>query len=258
MRVVLFVACITSIIFGKLDCAVAHFGMVIPSQNILTQENRTVALSLSFSHPFEKIGMNLAKPEKFYVIHDKQKTNLLPTLKEAKIMNHEAWETTYRVKRPGVYSFVMEPTPYWEPMEDVSIIHYTKTMVAAYGAEEGWGDPLGLPTEIVPLLRPFGNYAGNSFTGKVLKQGKPQPHAEVEVEFYNRNESLKAPSDYHITQVVTADKNGVFSFSCPLQGWWGFAALSKADYTLNDSKGIAKEVELGAVLWIYLNGYQMK
>ena len=236
--------------------ALAHFGMVIPSKNIVTPQKKSVELTLSFSHPFEGAGMDLVKPAKFYAVKNGHITDLLATLKKVKVMGHEGWQTTYRIKRPGIYSFAMEPVPYWEPAEDVSILHYTKTVVAAFGADEGWDIPLGLPTEIIPLLRPFGNYAGNTFTGKVLLNGQPVPHAEVEVEFYNKDGRLKAPSEYHVTQLVKADGSGTFSFTCPRAGWWGFAALNEADYTLKNPTGEAKGVELGAVLWIFLDNYQ--
>jgi len=234
----------------------AHFGMVIPSTNIATAEKKTVDLTLSFSHPFELKGMDLSRPDKFFVIKDGRRTDLLDTLQPTRIMEHEAWKTSYRFKRPGVYSFVMVPHPYWEPAEDLSIIHYTRTIVAVFGADEGWDQPLGLPTEIVPLLRPFGNYAGNTFTGRVLLQGKSVPGAEVEVEYYNRDGSLVAPTEYHVTQLVKADDEGVFSFTCPRAGWWGFAALNEADYTLKNPAAEEKPVELGGVLWIYFNDYQ--
>ena len=233
----------------------AHFGMVIPSENIVTPRKKSVDLTLAFAHPFAGSGMELVKPLKFSVFHDGQETDLLATLNKAEVMGHGAWSTTYKIKRPGVYYFVMEPQPYCEPAEDVSIIHYTKTVVAAFGADEGWDEPLGLPTEIVPLLRPFGNYAGNTFVGQVLLKGKVVPFAEVEVEFYNEKGKLKEPSDYHVTQVVKADSNGIFCFTCPQAGWWAFAALNEADYTINDPAGKPKGVELGAVLWIYLDNY---
>ena len=258
IRKMIMTSCVAGLFLGAASQAMAHFGMVIPSDNIVTQQKKSIDLTLSFSHPFDLVGMELVKPEKFYVMKDGKKTDLLGSLKESKTMGHKAWHTTYAVKRPGVYHFAMEPKPYWEPAEDVSIIHYTKTIVAAFGADEGWDEPMGLPTEIVPLLRPFGNYAGNSFTGKVLMNGKPVPEAEVEVEFYNYDGSLAAPSDYHVTQVIKADANGIFSFSCPKAGWWGFAALNEADYTLKNPKGEAKGVELGAVLWIYMDEYQSK
>jgi cobalt/nickel transport protein len=241
---------------GAASQAMAHFGMVIPSENIVTQQKKSVDLVLSFSHAFEGHGMELEKPEKFYVIKDGKRSNLLDSLKETKVMDHKAWQTTYHVKRPGVYLFAMEPKPYWEPTEDIFIIHYTKTIVAAFGGDEGWDEPMGLPTEIVPFLRPFGNYAGNSFTGQVLMNGKAVPSAEVEVEIYNEDGSLVAPSDYHITQVIKADDNGIFSFTCPKEGWWGFSALSEADYTLKNPQGEDKSVELGAVLWVHMDKYQ--
>ncbi len=243
----------TSLFLATVSPGAAHFGMVIPTEPIVTAEKRTIQLDLSFSHPFEGIGMDMVKPAKFSVIKDGEETDLLPGLQESKVMDHHAWKSDFRVKRPGVYHFVMEPVPYWEPTEDLSIIHYTKTIIPAFGSEDGWDQPVGLPTEIVPLLRPFGNYAGNSFSGQVLFDNKPVPGAEVEVEFYNKEQKFKAASDYHITQVVKADAEGIFSFTCPQPGWWGFAALSSADYTLKNPQGEEKEVELGAVLWVYMD-----
>ena len=238
--------------------AQAHFGMVIPSVNIVSPSDKNVDVTLSFSHPFEMIGMDLSMPAQFYVVSGDKRTDLAPSLATTSVMGHQGWYTSYKVRRPGVYQFVMEPAPYWEPAEDLSIIHYTKTIIAAFGADSGWDEPVGLPTEIVPLTRPFANYSGNSFTGRVMTNGKAVPHAEVEVEFYNQDGRLKAPSDYHVTQVVKADGSGVFSFSCPREGWWGFSALNEAGYTLADPSGKAKAVELGAVLWIYLDGYGEK
>lgn len=248
--VISFLASMLSLPTGQ---ALAHFGMVIPEQHIIGQEKKDTSLTLSFAHPFENVGMDLAQPKKFSVTMGGKTTDLLASLQPTTFMAHKAWQSTYSFTRPGVYQFVMEPTPYWEPAEDLSIIHYTKTIIPAFGGDEGWGEPVGLPTEIVPLLRPFGNYVGNSFSGQVLLKGKPVAGAEVEVEFYNKGNKLQARSDYHITQLIKADGNGIFSFSCPLAGWWGFAALNAADYTIKDPEGKDKGVELGAVLWIYLD-----
>ena len=143
----------------------------------------------------------------------------------------------------------MEPKPYWEPAEDCFIIHYTKTIIAAFGADAGWDEPIGLKTEIVPLTRPFGLYAGNVFQGIVLVGGKPAPGTEVEVEFYNKDKKSEAPNDYFVTQVVKADKNGVFTFAVPKAGWWGFAGLNTSDKKIKHD-GEEKDVEIGAVLWI--------
>lgn len=239
--------------------AQAHFGMVIPSANQITQKRPEVQVTLSFSHPFEGQGMDLDKPAAFYAVTDGKKEELSARLTPATVMGHKGWSLNFAPKRPGVSWLVMEPQPYWEPAEDVSIIHYTKTAISAYDGDEGWGEPLGLKTEIVPLLRPFANYAGNTFSGQVLLNGKPVPGSEVEVEFYNEKagtpKGLQAPSDAHVTQVVKADANGVFSFTCPAAGWWGFAALNEGESTIKDPDGKDKGVELGAVLWLYLEPF---
>ncbi len=241
-----------ALLFSTLP-AVAHFGMVIPSTNVVKQDKKSVNITLSFSHPFEVIGMNLEKPTSFYSIYNDQQTDLLPLLKKATVMNHQAWKMTLPVKRPGVYHLVMVPQPYWEPAEDLHIIHYTKTTIAAFGAADGWDSPVGLPTEIVPLLRPFGNTVGNTFTGKVMIKGKPASNVEVEVEYYNEQRNYNSPSDYHITQVIKTNADGEFHFTCNLPGWWGFSALSEAEYTLADPDGTPKGVELGAVFWLYFH-----
>ncbi len=230
--------------------SLAHFGMIIPSDNIITQVKKKVDINLLFAHPFEGIGMNLLKPHTFTMHSNGVTTNLLPLLKETTLMDHKAWHTTVNVPRPGVYHLAMEPQPYYEKGEDIFIIHYTKTILAAYGGDTGWDTAIGLPMEILPLLRPFGNYAGNLFTGKVVKNGLPVANAEIEVEFYNSEKKYHAPSEHHITQVLKADENGIFSFVCPWAGWWGFSALQTAEYTLQGPDNRKKEVELGGVLWV--------
>ncbi len=253
MRILFIVLLAAVLLLGRVPASTAHFGMVIPSQPIITPDKKSVDLTLSFSHPFENVGMDLTIPAAFYVLSKGQKTDLVGALQHTTVMEHVGWQAHYPVRRPGVYQFVMEPKPYWEPAEDLFIIHYTKLIVPAFGYDVGWDDPVGLPIEIVPLLRPFGNYAGNSFSGRVVAHGAPLANTEVEVEFYNRDAKIQAPSDYHVTQVVKTDSQGVFSFTCPVAGWWGFAALSEADYTMKTTQGEDKPVELGAVLWLYLD-----
>jgi cobalt/nickel transport protein len=238
------------LLLGFTGPAMAHFGMVIPSTPVVEdQDDATVTVELSFSHPMEMVGMPLARPKSVQVIVDGTAEDIGGNMQAAKIMGHDAWKTQYTVKRPGVYAIVMEPEPYWEPAEDCFIIHYTKTYVAAFGEGEGWDEPSGLKTEIVPLTRPFGNYAGNVFQGRVVLDGKPVPHAEVEVEYYNRDGKYAAPNEYMVTQVIKADDNGVFTYGVPFAGWWGFAALNTSDEQMNH-EGEAKDIELGAVLWI--------
>ncbi len=229
--------------------ALAHFGMVIPSEAVVLDKGQAkIGLTICFAHPMEGEGMDMAKPQAFAVTDGENKADLLASLKETKVMGHKAWQAEYVITRPGVSQFYVIPEPYWEPAEDSYIQHVTKVVVPSFGEEEGWETPVGLPTEIVPLTRPFGNYAGNVFQGRVLVAGKPAPGVPVEVEFYNKDKAYEAPDDYLITQVVLTDDAGVFTYVAPWAGWWGFAALTEGPQKMQKD-GADKAVEMGAVLW---------
>ena len=51
----------------------AHFGMLIPSDSMVMQgDNREIKLVISFSHPFEGLGMEMVRPKQFKVnLNDK-------------------------------------------------------------------------------------------------------------------------------------------------------------------------------------------
>lgn len=251
-------AFVSFLFFGIIQPAHAHFGMVILSDSmVMADDSRTIDVTLSFSHPFEIIGMDLAKPASFTVIENGKSKDLLSALTEIKVMDKQAWQANYTIGRPGLYVFCMEPRPYWEPAEDCFIIHYTKTVVAAFGTDDGWDAEVGLKTEIVPLSKPYGLYAGNVFQGIVKLDGKPVPYAEVEVEYYNKDKKVIAPSDYMIAQTLKADGNGVFTYAAPGAGWWGFAALNTADFQI-EKDGEKKDVELGAVIWVEFQAWREK
>jgi cobalt/nickel transport protein len=201
--------------------------------------------------------MDMAKPRSFGVMSGGSRENLLGTLKPIRVMNKAAWSSQYTFRKPGVYIFYVDPEPYWEPAEDTFIIHYTKVVVPAFGDEEGWDKEVGQKIEIVPLTRPFGLYAGNVFQGIVKVDGKPLPYGEVEIEFYNRESKVEAPTEYMATQVVKTDGNGVFTYAAPRAGWWGFAALTTASFKLKKD-GKDKPVEIGGVIWVYFNDWQVK
>ena len=235
-----------------------HFGMLIPSKATVSKaDTKTVDMQISFSHPFEMKGMDMAKPKAFGLMSGGSKKDLLGTLKPIQVMDKAAWSSQYTLKKPGVYIFYMDPEPYWESAEDSFISHYTKVVVPAFGEEEGWDKEVGQKIEIVPLTRPFGLYAGNVFQGIIKVDGKNMPYAEVEIEFYNRDNKAEAPTEYMVTQAVKSDRNGVFTYAVPKAGWWGFAALTTADFKLKKD-GKDKAVEIGGVIWVYFQDWQMK
>ncbi len=233
--------------------APAHFQCLVPSDSmVMAGESRNMGIDLMFMHPFEGSFMEMVKPVAFGVRARGRTEDLRGTLKMRKQGGFTAWQTNYRIKRPGDYVFYVEPAPYFEPSEESFIVHYTKTVVHALGLEEGWDEELGLKTEIIPLTRPYGIWTGNVFQGIVKAFGKPVPYAEIEIEYF-ANGKVEPPADPFITQRIRADQNGVFTYACPKAGWWAFAALSEDKVQIRHSDGKEYPVEIGAVFWIQVH-----
>ena len=239
--------------------ALAHFGVILPSDDIIGQkDSRTLDLQLKFMHPGAGQYMEMARPQRFEVYRGGGAEDLLPALEEQHYQAADSadsftyWHAAYQVRRPGDLTFFVAPAPYWEPAEDKFILHYTKVCVSAFGLEDSWDKPLGVETEIVPLSRPYGLWTGNLFSARVLLKGEPLPFAEIEVEYLNEaaeGERLTYPADPFVAQTLKADGQGVFHYAMPKAGWWGFAALSDADWKLRKN-GAKKSVEIGAVYWV--------
>ncbi len=232
--------------------ATAHFQELIPSVDLVNEETgNEIALDLTFTHPMERgPAMAMEPPVRFGVLGPSGLEDLRETLIPVTVDDQPAFRAEYRITQPGGYQFFVEPAPYWEPAEGVMIVHYTKVVVDAFGAEEGWDDLVGLPVEIQPLTRPYGLWTGNLFRGIVLADGAPVPFAEVEVEWKNDG-TVSIPADAFVTQVIKADAQGVFAYAMPRAGWWGFAALIEAEEPMPNPSGEAVPVERGGLIWVH-------
>ena len=227
----------------------AHFQEIIPTEDVLP-EGGPVTLDLVFTHPVEGGPvMDMKRPVRVGVTGPQGSADLLPELTEKRVAGQGAWSVTHDLAEPGAAIFFVEPQPYWEPAEGKYIIHYAKVVVDSYASGEGWDALVGLPAEIRPLTRPTGLWTGNVFSGVVLKDGRPVPFAEVEVEFVNDG-TVTPPNDAFVTQVTRADANGTFTYAMPRAGWWGFAALLEADAPMPAPDGTPAPVETGALIWV--------
>lgn len=232
--------------------AQAHFLVLKPSTDIVGGKSRVIKLEAKFTHPMEG-GPNMPFTiiDSGAVINGKKyklewKKIMIPAMKGShkKVPMYEA---SFKVKRPGVYQFYVNPEAYFEPAEEKFIKQITKVCVEAFGLEEGWDKRLGLQAEIVPLTKPFALWEGNTFRGRVFINGKPAANIEVEVEYLN-TKGVKPPADPFVTQVVKTDKEGYFEYTIPWAGWWGFSALG--DGGMKEYKGKRYPVELDAVIWV--------
>jgi cobalt/nickel transport protein len=231
--------------------AEAHFLVLLPSTDIVEgQDSRTVDLDLRFTHPMEQAPtMNMARPRQVAAFVGGKRIDLASKLKARTVGGKSAYTCTLETKLPGDYVVYVEPEPYWEPAEGKMIVHYSKVVVGVLGAENGWDALVGLPVEIEPLVRPYGLWTGNTFRGVVRHDGKPVPFARVEVEYFNEGLKVRPPKDAFVTQVIKTDANGVFSYSMPRAGWWGFAALVAGEKT-KSPEGKLVDTELGGLMWV--------
>lgn len=232
--------------------AEAHFQELIPSHpHVSPETGPALRLELRFTHPMHRGPlMSMGQPVQFGVLSHGAKTDLREALTPRMIDGKQTYFAETKIKRPGDHIFYVEPAPYWEPAEGVMITHFTKVVVDGFAGEDGWDALVDFPVEIQPLTRPYGLWTGNSFQGIVLRDGKPVPFAEVEVEYRNDG-SVAVPHDVFGTQVVKADGNGVFTYTMPKAGWWGFAALLEGEGLLANPDGEEVPQEWGALLWIH-------
>lgn len=252
------------------DLATAHFQMMYTPKSALTPEDPgKINFLLVFTHPFEaghtmNMGMDASgkshPPKKFGVKTKDKDINLLDKIKPFEFAGLTNKGTAYElkdfdIKGMGDFIFYLDPGPYFEKSEDSYLQQITKVIVNRGGAPTIWHDPIGLPVEIVPLDKPYALWTGNVFRGVVLKDGKPVPNAEIEVEFLNhpiegkafgKKEYAKAPQDAFVTQTLFADANGVFTYAMPKAGWWGFAAIGAG----GEQKYEGKELSMDAVIWV--------
>ncbi|MDF2154196.1 DUF4198 domain-containing protein [Vibrio sp. CAU 1672] len=157
----------------------------------------TLDMKLVFGHPMENgHAMDMGQPEEFFVQFKDKKTDLRKDLKKITWAGHEnkadAYQVEYKVRRNGDYIFGLVPAPYYEAGEDIYIQQITKRYINKGGLPTGWDTPLGLKTEIVPKNKPYQVFAGSTFTGQLLAEGKPKAGVECEIEFLNTDVDPKA------------------------------------------------------------------
>jgi cobalt/nickel transport protein len=198
----------------------AHFQLLYTPE-VRLADPADVPFKLVFGHPMENSNvMDMGEPERFVVVFKGEETDLKGTLtpitwkgpqNEAK-----AYEATYKVRRNGDYVFALVPAPYLEEAEGAYIQQITKTLVNKGGMPTGWSEPLGLPTEIVPLNKPYQIFAGSTFSGQLLSEGKPAPGVECEIEYINVATSSESATTCH--RASRRSRSGPAAASSPAIG----------------------------------------
>jgi cobalt/nickel transport protein len=250
--------------------AFAHFQMLFVEESARIRGGAT-NLALIFTHPFAAgPTMEMGTPEGFYVIHqagdegEPERTDLSQYLTPVIWQGADNSAAAYQAALPanlvrslGDYVFVLEPAPYYEEGEDKYIQQFTKMVMNVGGVPGNWAEEVGLPTEIIPLNKPYANWTGGVFRGIVLSGGEPVPFAEIEIEYINHAPNLEtnsfaeeaaieAPHPAFENISMRADANGHFAIGLPKAGWWGICALAVGPDTEHEGKVLSQD----AVLWV--------
>ncbi len=255
--------------------AEAHFQMVYTPKTDM-EKAEDMDMRIVFTHPAEAGHMmDMGGIKEFYALYKRgesepQKLDMKKYLKDITWKNPGSSAPAFAAMIPrkeirsmGDYVFVVVPGYYLEKEEDLYMQQITKLITNVGGVPTIWNEPVGLPCEIVPMIKPYATWSGNVFQGQVLSGGKPVPGAEVEVEYMGHAPNLKNnslaekssvtyPNGALVTQTIIADENGVITFGLAKAGWWGFAALGIGP----DTKYNGKDLSQDAVIWV--QAYDMK
>ena len=207
----------------------AGFGLVLPDSPIVDDPEKTsLNLVICAIDPATGAGIPIERPQVFTALRysgdNMDRSEHLSVLDEVVAYGARAWTTNISLPHPGVYQLVMQTKAGWVPEQDKFVQYVTKVQIPAYGSAEGWDKPANISFEISPLSRPFGLCSGMSVF----------------------------ISQYWGIQQVKADSQGVFTFVCPLPGWWAFSTSMAGD-PLQDPEGKQKPLEIKTIFWVYMN-----
>lgn len=256
----------------------SDFGLLLPEHHIVdSPEQKSLRLTLGAVDPFFGRGIPLERPQSFTVLrqHDGilDRSEHLSVLEETTAYGAKAWTTEVILPSAGVYHFIMQSKAIWQPEENRFMQYTVRVQVPVYGSSKGWDIPSNTGLEILPMSRPFGMTSGMSFTGQILLDGKPVSGALLEIARLNpaaridmppatpdnakasKGKKNKVPvplSSFQPVQQLKTDSQGVFTFTCPMPGWWVFASDTERD-PLKDPEGNLKPLHCKTEFWIYLD-----
>ena len=242
----------------------AQVTLLVPSApEVDTEKDAEVDVLISMMRPFAHQGLAMDMPQLFTVLRfDRQQKDenghlaperhdLLGDVEEIVYLGQKAWGANVALQEPGLRQFLLEARPWWDEARDRFIQHYAKVTLPVKGQDAGWNAVAGQRFEIVPATRPFGLTQPCLFSGQVLLDGQAAPHTPVRLERIN-TDARKAPTPWHERLEVMTDDRGLFAVVLNQPGWWSCMAVS-AGAPLKGPDGENKELELGAIFWLYVD-----
>ena len=216
----------------------AGFGLVLPDSPIVDDPEKTsLNLVICAIDPATGAGIPIERPQVFTALRysgdNMDRSEHLSVLDEVVAYGARAWTTNISLPHPGVYQLVMQ----------------TKGM-AFSGQALFDGTPIpGALIDVArldPAIKP--NVAQPEDPNAPPQDDKAQPKAKKQ----DKQPTPQPISAFGATQQVKADSQGVFTFVCPLPGWWAFSTSMAGD-PLQDPEGKQKPLEIKTIFWVYMN-----
>jgi cobalt/nickel transport protein len=251
----------------------AHFQSIY-ADNYNQPAPAEVPLKLIFWHPFfDGPSVDMPPPEEFYALHRGERIDLMDSVTETVFQGPDgtsvAYDAVLPAQRLGDYVLMLTTGPFRDETAGLVIQQYVKAVINRGGLPTDWDasgkfidianiatanlDPI--PTEIIPMTKPYNVLAGSTFTGMLLQDGMPVPGWDVEVVYIAANVDMDSSAAGEATVArppggyltVKTDPNGIFTFGIPRAGFWGFGALgSGPDQVTEDGTPLSQD----AIIWV--------
>lgn len=193
---------------------------------------------------------DMAAPRAFFLVHRGTRTDLRASLSccfaRGVLNDAMAWETTLALAQPGDHLLVTVAEPHWDADARVHVQQIATACVRLGPSGSDGATPLGLAAEVVPDPGASDLAPGGTLAGRVLAEGRPVPHAALEIECAEADTvaGLRARGGGWI--LATADLSGRFRVRLPHAGLWAVAARGVGATRWHGPRPLRQD----AVLWM--------
>lgn len=263
------------LLFGLLiaaGCNAEPVTVLVPSQPVVenapgkkkAKTTPEVDLLIALMDPYEYLSEDMDRPQFLAVLYydptrkdaEPQLINLLGDMEEIRYNGKKAWGVNVAVDRPGLYQFVLEAKPWWNPNKKAYLHQQAKVLLPVQSGADGWSATFGQSFEILPLTRPFGMVAPALFSARILLDGKAMANLPIFMGKLNTAQS-KAANQWQTIMETRSNGDGQFSFLLNEPGWW-YCEANTSGAPLKGPDGTMSEVERSTVLWVYVAGKSAK
>jgi cobalt/nickel transport protein len=240
--------------------AEAHFHVLLPRDygQWEARRGRAVEFGLIWGHGFEHLWFDATKPTALVAYAPSgETTDLLGALKPMTVTaaggeERKAFSLAYTPAERGDHILALTAARIWDEPAGAWLQDYVKTVLHVQDIG-GWDRRVGHKLELAALNRPYALQPGQVARFVVLRDGKPLPGCEVELEKLQpkapRADAL--PDEPFITFEAKSDANGIVVFGLHEAGWFAVTAVHETDEIIEQDGHRGPVVER-ATFWVHV------